>query len=127
MIQRLVMLVGIGVVLAHAPQLQGQAVSPLPDQRDGFFHQYGPGLLARINYQADSADGYRIALWDLLVGPGKSSEPVKLPGGSVVEVRSGSGRALIDGQAQRITSGATFVVHEGSSLALANDRDDLAL
>ena len=70
---------------------------------------------------------YRIALWDLLVGPGMASEPVKMPGGAVVEVRSGTGRAVIDGQAREISGGVTFVVHEGSSLALSNGRDDLAL
>lgn len=127
MIRRLAILVGIGVTLAQAPHLQGQAVAPTPTQRDGIFRQYGPGLLARVNYQTDSTGGYRIELWDLLVGPAKTSEPVKLPGGAVVEVRSGSGRAVIDGQAREITGGATFVVHQGSSLVLTNGRDDLAL
>lgn len=107
--------------------VHAQAPTPPPAQRDGLFHQYAPGLLARVNYEADSTGRYRIALWDLLVGPGKASDPVRLPGGAVVEVRSGRGRATIDGQARDITGGATFVVHQGSTLALTNGRDDLAL
>jgi hypothetical protein len=125
--RRLVILVGIGLALSQTSQPHGQVTTPPPVQRDGTFRQYGPGLLARVNYQTDSPSGYRIELWDLLVGPAKTSEPVKLPGGAVVEVRSGSGRALVDGQAREITGGATFVVHQGSSLALTNSRDDLAL
>lgn len=125
MIRRVAILIVMGLTLAVVPALQGQ-VLPTRPQGDGIFRQYAPGLLARVNYQAESTGRYRIALWDLLVGPGKSSEPVKLPGGAVVEVRSGSGRAVIDGQAQEISGGAIFVVNQGSSLALTNGRDDLA-
>ena len=128
MIRRLVVLLAVGFVLWPVLVLQGQQrVTPAPSQRDGIFRQYAPGLLARVNYQADATGRYRVAIWDLLVGPGRTSEPVNLPGGAVVEVRSGSGRAVIDGQAREITGGATFVVNEGSSLALANGHDDLAL
>ena len=125
----LAILVDLGLALLLVAPLAGQAVAPTtaPARRDGFFRQYAPGLLARVNYQADSTGRYRIELWDLLVGPGKASEPVKLPGGAVVEVRSGRGRAVIDGQAREIAGGVTFVVHQGSSLALTNGRDDLAL
>jgi hypothetical protein len=124
MIRRLIILVGIGLALRP---LEGQRVAPPPPQRDGMFRQYAPGLLARVNYQAEVAGRYRAALWDLLVGPGKTSEPVKLPGGAVIEVRSGSGRAVIDSQARQISGGTTFIVDEGSSLALANGNNDLAL
>jgi len=120
---------GFGFALLLVAPLPGQAVAPTPAaaREDGFFRQYAPGLLARVNYQVDSSGPYRIALWDLLVGPGKASEPIKLPGGAVVEVRSGSGRAIIDGKVREVAGGVTFVVHQGSSLALTNGRNDLAL
>jgi mannose-6-phosphate isomerase-like protein (cupin superfamily) len=92
------------------------------------FRQFAPGLLARVNYQADTAGAYRVALWDFLVGPGKRMEaPVALPGGGVFEVRSGTGRIEIDGIARDLRGGATFVVHQGSRFALSNGRDDIAL
>lgn len=119
---------GLSLLVLGAPLLGQDAGSgPGPAQKDGFFRQYVPGLLARTNYEAPSTGRYRIALWDLLVGPGKTSQPVKLPGGAVIEVRSGAGRATIDGQAREISGGATFAVDQGSSLALANTRDDLGL
>jgi hypothetical protein len=129
MARGLKVLAGVGLALLLVVPLTGQAVAPVvaPSQHPGFFRQYAPGLLARVNYEAPPGGRHRVALWDLLVGPGKASDPVKLPGGAVVEVRSGSGRAVIDGQAREIAGGATFVVHQGSSLALANGRDDLAL
>jgi hypothetical protein len=117
----------VASTLFLAGPLQGQAVTQPPAQRDGLFHQYAPGLLARVNYEAESTGRYRIALWDLMVGPGKASDPVVLPGGAVVEVRSGRGRAVINGQAREITGGVAFAVHQGSTLAFGNGRDDLAL
>ncbi len=125
---RIVILVGIAVMLQLVHAIQGQQpVTPAPARREEMFRQYAPGLLARVNYEADATGRYRVALWDLLVGPGKTSEPANLPGGAVVEVRSGNGRAVIDGNAREITGGSTFVVNEGSSLALANGSADLAL
>jgi hypothetical protein len=142
MARRLVVLVGF-VVAAALSSLQGQQPTPQapatqppaaqppvtqpPTQAEGMFRQYAPGLLARVNYQADAPGQYRVALWDLLVGPGKTADAVKLPGAAVVEVRSGSGRAVIDSKARDITGGATFAVDEGSSLALANGSSELAL
>ena len=112
--------------MALATPLSAQARAPA--RRDVMFRQFAPGLLARVNYQADTAGAYRVALWDLLVGPGKRMEaPVALPGGGVFEVRSGTGRIEIDGVARDLRGGATFVVHQGSRFALSNSRDDAAL
>ena len=105
------------------------AAQARPDTtRDGLFHQYAPGLLARVNYQADSTGSLRVAIWDLLVGPGKRmAAPVTLPGGAVFEVRSGAGRIDLDGVAQEIRGGAAFAVHQGTRFALTNGSTEAAL
>jgi hypothetical protein len=114
------------LALLFTPALSAQVTAPPPPA--GMFRQYAPGLLARINYQADTAGAYRVAIWDLLVGPGKRmAGPVSLPGGAVLEVRSGTGRVEIDGVARELRGGVTFVVHQGSRFALANGQDETAL
>jgi hypothetical protein len=96
--------------------------------RDGFFHQYAPGLLARVNYQSDSTGPYRVAIWDLLVGPGKRMEtPLSLPGGAVFEVRSGTGRIELDGTARELRAGSTFAVHQGTRFVLINAQKEVPL
>ena len=114
------------LVPALTPALSAQVTAQAPPP--GMFHQYAPGLLARINYQVDTAGAYRVAIWDLLVGPGKRMDSTAtLPGGAVFEVRSGTGRIEIDGVARELKGGAAFVVHQGSRFALANGQADAAL
>ncbi len=117
----------IGALCLASP-LAAQARAPVPAQRDGMFRQFAPGLLARINYQADSAGPYRIAIWDLLVGPGqRMTAPATLPGGAVLEVRTGTGRIEIDGAVRELRGGGAFVVHQGSRFVITNGREDAAL
>jgi hypothetical protein len=114
------------LTLALASPVSAQVSAP--DTGDVMFRQFAPGLLARVNYQTDSAGAYRVAIWDLLVGPGKMMEsPVALPGAGVFEVRSGSGRIEVDGKARDLRGGITFAVDQGSRFALSNGRDDAAL
>jgi hypothetical protein len=124
--RRVLIVVLLALVVALTPALDGQQPAVQPDQT-GMFRQYAPGLLARVNYQSDAEGRWRVAIWDLLVGPGKTSDAVRLPGGAVIEVRGGSGRAIIDGKPREISGGTTFAVDEGSSLALANGSTELAL
>ncbi len=112
-------------LLAFAPQTPVTTA----DRQAGdprIFHQYAPGLLARINVVADSG-ATRIAQWDLLVGPGMTSAPATLPGGAVFEVRAGQGRVTLDDTPREIRAGETFVVHEGGRFAFVNGRTDLGL
>lgn len=51
------------------------------------FTRYAPGLLARPLYRAAPGDGYRLEVWDFLVGPGRSTDSVSLPGAAVFEAR----------------------------------------
>jgi hypothetical protein len=124
--QRFLIVLLLALVVALTPALDGQQAAVQPDQT-GMFRQYAPGLLARVNYQSDAEGRWRVAIWDLLVGPGKTSDAVRLPGGAVIEVRGGGGRAIIDGKPREISGGTTFAVDEGSSLALANGSTELAL
>jgi len=119
-------ILAIAFSAAVTPVLDGQQTAAQPDQT-GMFRQYAPGLLARVSYQSDAGGRWRVAIWDLLVGPGKTSDAFRLPGGAVIEVRSGGGRAIIDGKPREISGGTTFAVDEGSSLALANGSNELAL
>jgi hypothetical protein len=90
------------------------------------FHQYAPGLMARTLYSAPSGAGYRVEVWDLMVGPGRTADSVSLPGGAVFEVRNGSGVLRTGVKPQDITLGATFSISEGSAFRLEN-RSDLPL
>jgi hypothetical protein len=128
-IRRHVNALTLGFLLAVGLVVHGQQPTPAAPAEPvvGMFRPFAPGLLTRVSYTAPTTGRYRVAIWDLLVGPGKACDAVKLPGGAVIEVRSGRGHATIDGQARALTGGATFVVNEGSSFALSNRRDDLAL
>lgn len=126
MARRFLVVLFVALVVALTPALDGQQPVAQPDQT-GMFRQYAPGLLARVNYQSDATGRWRVAIWDLLVGPGKTSDAVRLPGGAVIEVRAGAGRAVVDGKPREISGGMTFAVDEGSSLALANGSSDAAL
>jgi hypothetical protein len=90
------------------------------------FRQYAPGLMARTLYSVASGAGYRIEVWDLMVGPGRTADSVSLPGGFVSEVRYGGGILAVGGKTQEIRLGATFSISEGSAFRLEN-RSDLPL
>ena len=127
MARRSIIVVFVALAVSLASALDGQQPVIAPADQTGMFRQYAPGLLARVNYQADAEGRWRVAIWDLLVGPGRTSDAVKLPGGAVVEVRAGSGRAIVDGNPREIAGGVTFAVDEGSSLTLANGNTEVAL
>ena len=91
------------------------------------YQQLVPGLLARTRFVAPATAERRVELWDLLVGPGKRSAPVTLPGGAVLEVRGGSGRITIGDKHQELRTGTTLSVADGTSFQLANARNDLGL
>jgi hypothetical protein len=127
--------------LLAALALSAAALSPLrptaaqvagdPAQRQrpatAMYRQLVPGLLARTRIAADAPRDRRVELWDLLVGPGKRSDSVTLPGGVVLEVRAGSGRIIIAGRERELRPGSTLAIADGTPFVLVNGRDDLGL
>jgi hypothetical protein len=92
-----------------------------------FFKQFAPGLLARTVYTAQGSALYRVEMWDLLVGPGRKTASVSLPGGAVLEIRSGAGRVIIDGQPRDVRMGSTLAINEGSQFSINNGQEDRPL
>jgi hypothetical protein len=91
------------------------------------FEQYAPGLLARTVYVAEGSGPFRVEVWDLLVGPAKRTEPASLPGGAILEIRSGVGLVAVDQKASDVRPGSMVRVDEGSRLVIENRDKDQGL
>ena len=115
------------VRLAGAQVTRQPTAAQRPPAAPPQFRQLVPGLLVRTRVAAAAPANRRAELWDLLVGPGKRSAPVTLPGGAVIEVRGGSGRIAIGGREQELRSGTTLAIPDGASFELINARDDVGL
>ena len=98
----------------------GEATSRPDGASDRSYRQYAPGLLVRTSYVAPDSGSHHVELWDLLVGPGMSTESLKLPGAVVFEVRSGAGRLRVDSDTRAIETGQTLSVAEGQAIAIDN-------
>jgi hypothetical protein len=113
----------LAVLLATGPA-RAQVTAP----PDASLKQVAPGLLGRPIYTAEApAAAYRVQVWELLVGPGRRSEPTTFPGALVLEVRSGSGAITIDDKRQDVKIGTTLAVHDGSRFAIENTDKEAAL
>lgn len=89
------------------------------------YAESAPGVLTRsvFNNAAELsavAGGLSIEVRDLLVGPGKQTQSFSLPGGAVLETRSGNGIARVGAEAHNLETGTTLAVAEGSSFSLEN-------
>jgi hypothetical protein len=114
----------LGAALA---QQQAPLATPLtPAPRDAY-RPYAPGLLARTVYLAGKAGRVEVELWDLLVGPGKKTGLVSLPGAAVLDVRSGGGAVAVGGKTVELRMGATLAIDEGQGFTLENRVPDGAL
>src|SRR5947209_4045022 len=76
----------------------GQAESP------ELFQQRVPGLLGRTLFKTD-VGALKIEVIDLLVGPEKTSEPISLNGGALLDVQAGEAILTINGTVQPIKPG----------------------
>lgn len=92
-------------------------------QPDKPYVPLAPGVLTRTVYQTTNGQAHRIEVRDLLVGPGRSSSSVTLPGAAVFEVRSGSGLVTTAGKRQEVATGATFLLSEGEAFTIENKTD----
>src|SRR5882724_8699671 len=72
----------------------GQAAAP------GEFQEMAPGLLGRTPFKAEAGTA-SIGIMDILVGPEKSSEPISLKGGALLDVQGGEAALIIDGTTRR--------------------------
>ena len=86
--------------------------------------QTAPGLLSRTVFEAPGPPGMHIEVRDLLIGPARRAENIKLPGTQVADVRAGSGTVTIDGQRQEIKPGSTFAIPDGKSFTVENTTNE---
>ena len=98
-----------------------------PDAQQNPFKQFAPGLMARTIYKADGTGDLDVEIWEMLVGPGKKSEPAKLPGAGVAEVRSGTGVATVGEKREELKSGTGFSIPEGATFQLENSSQEEGL
>lgn len=98
-----------------------------PETQQNPFKQYAPGLMARTIYKAEQTGDLEVEIWELLVGPGKKSEPAKLPGAAVAEVRSGAGVVTIGEKRRDLKSGTGFSIDDGEAFQLENNSQDEGL
>jgi hypothetical protein len=104
------------------------AVSVLvPDTEPNPYKQYAPGLLARTAYKSQQAGGLTVEMWDMLVGPGQKSATASLPGGGVVQIRSGVGSITVSGKPQQARTGTSFPIPEGEPFQVSNGSAEEAL
>jgi hypothetical protein len=84
------------------------------------YSQLAPGLLARTIYQSAGPTGTRIAVTDYLIGPRQHTSSITLPGAAICEVKSGDGVVRLAGAEQKVNSGTTFAIAQGTPFAFEN-------
>jgi mannose-6-phosphate isomerase-like protein (cupin superfamily) len=87
------------------------------------YSQLAPGLLARTVYQTAGPAGTRVAVTDYLIGPKQHTSSIMLPGAAICEVRSGDGVVRLAGTEQKVTSGTTFSIQQGTAVVFENTGD----
>ena len=90
--------------------------TPSPTERA--FRQYAEGLLIREVYT--TRDRVTVDIWDLMVGPGKSSAPATLPGAAILEVRSGAGTLEQTGKRDALRLGTVLSLPPQTEFRLSN-------
>ncbi len=88
------------------------------------YAKLAPDIATRTLFETTSGSGYRVEVRDLLVGPGKRTETVSLPGAAVFEVRSGSGLMTVGGKPRELSLGSTFALSEGETFSIENKSTD---
>ena len=88
------------------------------------YAEFAPGVLTRSRYETDSGNGYRVEIWDMLVGPRQESGLISLPGGAVVTISSGQPAIAIDGKAAVAAAGTALNLSEGQTFTISNASDD---
>jgi hypothetical protein len=82
------------------------------------YRQFAEGLLVREVYT--TRDRVVVDIWDLMVGPGKTSAPASLPGSVVLEVRSGSGSLVQGDRREALRLGTVLSLPAQARFSLTN-------
>ena len=93
----------------------GQADAP------EMFREMVPGLLGRTRFETDLGDT-RIKIIDLLVGPEKTSQPMSLTGGALLDVQGGEAALIVDGKARQVKPGDVVSLAQNQTIAIDNRR-----
>src|SRR5262245_20926226 len=93
----------------------GQADGP------GIYREIAPGLLGRTRFETDLGDT-SIKIMDLLVGPEKTSQPMSLTGGALLDVQGGEAALIVDGKARQVKPGDVVSLAQNQTIAIDNRR-----
>src|SRR5262245_59055651 len=96
-----------GVGTLPSPPQDAKASPYQPSQP---FRLISPGLSVRTLHTAQTPQGFRVELRELLIGPGKRGVAVDLEGGALAEVISGRGGAAYGGKRENLATGATLSI-----------------
>jgi mannose-6-phosphate isomerase-like protein (cupin superfamily) len=109
---------------AARPAVRNPArVANLPEGPD--YKKYAPGLYARRVFQTvGPSKDYSVEEWGLLVGPGKKTDVVTLPGAAVLIVRTGNGVIAIGEQKQEFRLGSSLLIPENQKFSIANSSSE---
>lgn len=90
--------------------------------RDGpNYEKFAEGLYARRVFQAVSpGKDYRVEEWGLLIGPGKKTEVVTLPGAATLVVRTGHAVLTIGDKKQELRLGSSLLIPEDQKFSIVN-------
>jgi mannose-6-phosphate isomerase-like protein (cupin superfamily) len=97
---------------AHSPQ------TPWNYEPQQLMREHAPGLMVRTMYVAESRGKDQVEIWEMLVGAGKKSGPVTLPGAAVIEIASGEGVFTIAGRPREARTGDAFSIDEAQQFTI---------
>ncbi len=123
-------LVAAGALLFLGPLAWAPAQQTAPAAVEGgqnLFQQQAPGLLVRREYRSEDAGPVLVEVWDLLVGPGKSSEPFALPGAAVITIRSGNGVMRAGDNDHEMRMGSSVSIPDGAPVSFDNSKGRTAI
>ncbi len=85
------------------------------------YEKYAEGLYARRVYRTvHPTAGYVVEVWGLLIGPGKKTEGVTLPGVATLLVRSGRAAVAIGDSRHTLGLGSSLLLSAGQKVSIVN-------
>jgi hypothetical protein len=90
-------------------------------QAPGPFRELAQNLLGRTVFKTD-AGNVGLEIIDLLVGPARTSKPIPLNGGALLDVQGGEAALIVDGKMRRIKPGDVVSLARGQSVIIDNSR-----
>jgi hypothetical protein len=117
---------GVALLLGASVAALSQTSSP---RVPGFYAPFVPGLLARQVTEAPMRGeaGVEFEVWDLLVGPGITTDELMLPGAAVLQVRAGAAQLVVERQPLNLRLGQSLAIDEGQHLRIDNSGSSVPL